>query len=132
VGALPATPGRFNFNSTLGLPGASDACSTNFSGSHPCTLAELQGAPTSQLTGLMDTGGNSVASFWAIDSSAPALQQCNDDAVGGSGLNWEYATAHTASRGERIPLTNATGTLGTLQTGVQCKIAGTSWVACCR
>ena len=132
VGALTATPGRFNYNATLGLPGANDACSTNFSGAHACTLAELQAAPTSQLTGLMDTGGNSVASFWAIDPNAAALQQCNDDAVGGSGLNWEYATAHTASRGERIPLTNATGTLGTLATGVQCNIAGTSWVGCCR
>jgi hypothetical protein len=132
VGTLTATPGRFNFNATLGLPGANGACNTNFSGAHACTLAELQAAPASQLAGLRDTGGNSVASFWAIDPDAPALQQCNDDAVGGSGLNWEYATAHTASRGERIPLTNATGALGTLQTGVQCNIAGTSWIGCCR
>jgi hypothetical protein len=130
VGALTATPGRFNYNLTLGLPGASAACSANFSGAHPCTLAELQAAPTSQLTGLRDTGGNGVESFWAIDPNAPALSQCVDDVV--SQLNWEYATAHTASRGERIPLTNATGVLGALQTGVQCNVAGTSWVACCR
>src|SRR5262245_48350281 len=125
VGALTATPGRFNYNLTLGLPGASAACSANFSSAHPCTLAELQAAPTSQLAGLRDTGGNSVASFWAIDPNAPALSQCVDDVV--SQLNWEYATAHTASRGERIPLTNATGVLGTLQTGVQCNTAGTNW-----
>jgi len=130
VGALTATPGRFNYNATLGLPGENAACSTNFSGAHACTLAELQAAPVSQLAGLRDTGGNSVASFWAIDPNAPALSQCIDDVA--SQLNWEYATAHTASRGERIPLTNATGVLGTLQTGVQCNIAGSSWVACCR
>ena len=130
VGALTATPGRFNYNATLGLPGANAACSTNFSGAHACTLAELQAAPASQLAGLRDTGGNSVASFWAIDPNAPALSQCVDDVL--SQLNWEYATAHTASRGERISLTNATGVLGTLQTGVQCNIAGTSWVGCCR
>jgi len=130
VGALTATPGRFNYNATLGLPGATAACSTNFSGAHACTLAELQAAPASQLAGLRDTGGNSVASFWAIDPNAAALSQCVDDVM--SQLNWEYATAHTASRGERISLTNATGVLGTLQTGVQCNIAGTSWVGCCR
>ena len=130
VGALTATHGRFNYNVTLGLPGANGACSTNFSGAHACTLAELQAAPASQLAGLRDTGGNSVASFWAIDPNAPALSQCVDDVV--THLNWEYATAHTASRGEQIPLTNATGVLGTLQTGVQCNIAGTSWVGCCR
>ena len=130
VGALTATPGRFNYNATLGLPGANAACSTNFSGAHTCTLAELQAAPASQLAGLRDTGGNSVASFWGIDPNAPALSQCVDDV--NSQLNWEYATAHTMSRGERIPLTNATGVLGTLQTGVQCNIAGTSWIGCCR
>jgi len=130
VGALTATHGRFNYNATLGLPGANAACSTNFSGAHACTLAELQAAPASQLAGLRDTGGNSVASFWAIDPNAPALSQCVDDVV--TQLNWEYATAHTASRGEQIPLTNATGVLGTLQTGVQCNIAGTNWVGCCR
>jgi hypothetical protein len=132
VGALAATPGRFNYNATLGLTGATDACNTHFMGSHACTLAELQAAPASQLAGLKDTGGSSVMSFWAIDPTAPKLQQCNDDALGGSGLNWEYGTAHTPSRGEQIPLTNASGALGTLQTGVQCNIAGTSWVGCCR
>ena len=130
VGALTATPGRFNYNLTLGLPGADAACSASFSGAHPCTLAELQAAPTSQLAGLRDTGGNSVTSFWAIDPNAPGLSQCIDDV--NSQLNWEYATAHTASRGERIPLTNTSGVLGTLETGVQCNIAGTSWVGCCR
>ena len=130
VGALTATHGRFNYNATVGLPGANAACSTNFSGAHACTLAELQAAPASQLAGLKDTGGNSVASFWAIDPNAPPLSQCNDDVV--SHLNWEYATAHTASRGEQIPLTNATGVLGTLQTGIQCNIAGTNWIGCCR
>jgi hypothetical protein len=130
VGALTATPGRFNYNAELGLPGADAACGSNFSGAHACTLAELQAAPASQLAGLKDTGGNSVASFWAIDPTAPILQQCNDDVS--SHLNWEYATAHTASRGEKVPLTNATGVLGALQTGVQCNIGGTSWVGCCR
>jgi len=130
VGALTATPGRFNYNATIGLPGATAACSSNFSGAHLCTLAELQAAPASQLAGLRDTGGGSVTSFWAIDPNAPALMQCVDDV--NSQLNWEYATAHTSSRGERIPLTNATGALGTLQTGVQCNISGTSWLGCCR
>jgi len=130
VGALTATHGRFNYNATLGLPGANAGCSSSFSGAHACTLAELQAAPASQLAGLRDTGGDSVGSFWAIDPNAPALSQCVDDV--NSQRNWEYATAHTASRGEQIPLTNATGVLGTLQTGVQCNIAGTSWVGCCR
>ena len=131
-GSLTATPGRFNYNAMLGLPGANSACSSNFPGSHPCTLTELQSAPASDLACLKDTAGMPVTSFWAIDSTQPPLQQCNDDAVGGSGLNWEYATAHTASRGEKVALTNSTGVLGSLQSSLQCNLSGNSWVACCQ
>ena len=132
-GALSATPGRFNYNLTLGLPGANAACNTNFAGSHACTYAELQSAQAAgSLVGLKDIANTTVTSFWAIDSTQPPLEQCEDDVLGGSGLNWEYATAHTASRGERVALDNATGTLGPLQMDVQCNIAGTSWVGCCQ
>jgi len=129
LGALPATLGRFNFNLTLGLPGANAACGTSFAGSHVCTLQELQGAPASDLAGLRDTTAKPVTSFWAIDSSANPLQQCQDDV--NSFNNWEYATAHTSSRGEQIALDNASGHLGALTMGAQCNVAGTSWVACC-
>jgi hypothetical protein len=131
AGALPATAGRFNYNLTLGLPGATAACHSTWGpAAHLCTYAELQSAQTAgDLVGLMDTAGMMVTSFWAIDSTQPALQQCNDDVV--SGLNWEYATAHTTSRGERVALTNGTGVLGPLQMGVQCNISGTSSVGCC-
>jgi hypothetical protein len=73
-----------------------------------------------------------VTSFWAIDPGAPGLQQCIDDVAGGSQLNWEYATAHTASRGQKVALDNAAGTLGALQSGVQCNLSGNSWVGCCQ
>jgi len=131
-GALPPTVGRFNFNAQLGLPGANAACNTNFLCSQACTIQQLQGAPASELVGLKDINNNTVTSFWAIDSTAPILQQCNDDAIGGSGLNWEYGTAHTASRGEQVTLNNGTGALGPVVGSIQCNIAGTSWVGCCR
>src|SRR5262249_31998764 len=130
-GSLTATVGRFNYNLTLGLPGANAACDASFPGSHACTLSELQSAPASHLAGLRDTGDATVTSFWAIDSGASPLAQCQDDVGGGSGLNWEYATAHTGSRGQKVPLTNASGALGALQTGLQCNISGNSWVGCC-
>ena len=131
-GALPATVGRFNYNLNLGLPGANSACNSNFPGSHVCTYQELQAFEAAgQLAGAQDTNSNAVQSFWAIDSGQPALQQCVDDNFGGSNLNWEYGTAHTASRGQRVALTNPTGVLGPLQSSVQCNIAGTSWVGCC-
>ena len=132
-GALNATAGRFNFNATLGLPGANAACNASFGGTHACTYQDLQSAAAAgDLVGLKDIGNMTVTSFWAIDSSQPPLQQCQDDVAGGSGLNWEYATAHTASRGEQVALDNATGALGPLKMGVQCNIAGTSWVGCCQ
>jgi len=134
-GSLIATPGRFNYNLTLGLPGANSACNTNFSGSHACTLADLQSAPASDLACLKDTAGMPVTSFWAIASDAattPSLQQCEDDVAGGSGLNWEYATAHTASRGQKVSLDNTMGALGAVQSSVQCNISGNAWVGCCQ
>jgi hypothetical protein len=131
-GALTATPGRFNYNLTVGLPGADSACNTNFPGTHACTYAELQSAEAAgDLDGLRDIGSNVVTGFWAIDPNAPGLQQCIDDAAGGSNLNWEYGTAHTPSRGQKVALTNATGVLGPLQTGLQCNFSGDSWVGCC-
>jgi len=130
-GALTSTVGRFNYNAMLGIPGANAACGTNFAGTHACTYQELQNAAAAgDLTGLKDTGNNTVTSFWAIDPSAPALQQCIDDV--NSQLNWEYATAHTMSRGEKVNLDNAAGTLGPLQMGVQCNISGSAWVGCCQ
>src|SRR5262249_49940267 len=133
-GALPPTLGRFNFNMMLGLPGADAACNTNFPGTHACTYSQLKSAAAARdLKGLKDTASPPVTSFWAIDSSQPPLQQCNDDAPGtGSGLNWEYGTAHTASRGQKVSLDDA-GTLGALQSDQQCAILGTkAWVGCCQ
>jgi len=129
-GSLTATPGRFNYNATLGLPGANAACNTHFAGSHACTLAELQGAPASDLACLKDTVAMTVTSFWAIDPNAAGLSQCIDDVV--TNQNWEYGTAHTASRGQRVTLNNATGALGSLETGLQCNISSNNWVACCQ
>jgi hypothetical protein len=132
-GALTPTLGRFNYNLTLGLPGANAACNSNFPGTHACSIQELQAAEAlCDLRGLVDTASNPVTSFWAIDATAAALQQCNDDAVGGSGLNWEYGTAHTASRGERVLLNNGTGALGIVMMSQQCNISGMSNVGCCQ
>src|SRR5262245_9609239 len=135
-GALTSTLARFNYNGSLGLPGALAACHTSFGDStHVCTYAELQSAAAAgDLKGLKDTAGMTVTSFWAIDSSQPPLQQCNDDAPGtGSGRNWEYGTAHTASRGQKVSLDNGSGTLGALQSSQQCAILGTpAWVGCCQ
>jgi len=138
VGALIATPGRFNYNLTLGLPGADAACNNSFPGSHACTLAGLQNTPASTLMGLKDTSNATVTSFWAIDPAAdPVTAQCFDDvnfnANTQPGHNWEYGTAHTMSRGQKIALDNTTGILGPgLQTGVQCNFAPNNWVGCCQ
>lgn len=128
-GALTATPGRFNYNLTVGLPGANAACNSNFAGTHTCSYAELQSAEAAgDLVGLKDTNNSTVTGFWAIDNSAPPLSQCQDDVT--SFNNWEYGTAHTASRGDFVTLTNPTGVLGSLQHGQQCNFTA-KWVGCC-
>jgi hypothetical protein len=133
MGALaPPTKGRFNYNSTIGLPAVSAACTSQFPGTHPCTQTELATAPVTDLIGLKDSANATVTTLWAIDGAAPPLQQCQDDKVGGSFLNWEYDTAHTASRGRKFALNNGSGVLSgpTLE---QCFLLGTtSWVACCQ
>jgi len=133
-GALSQTPGRFNYNLVLGLPGADAACNTNFPGTHACSYQELQTAAAAcDLVGLTAPDG-AVTSFWAIDGSAPPLTQCFDDALFDPntqpGHNWEYATAHTGTRGNWIALNNANGAIGPLQTGQQCNFA-MKWVGCC-
>ncbi len=131
-GALTSTPGRFNYNMQLGLPGANAACAAHFAGTHVCTYQELQSAQgAGDLVGLKDFGNNAVMSFWAIDNAQPPLQQCQDDIATGSMLNWEYGTAHTASRGQKVALDNAAGTLGPLQSSLQCNFSQ-SWVGCCQ
>jgi hypothetical protein len=130
-GALTATTGRFNYNLTLGLPGANAACNTNFAATHACTYAELQIAEAAgDLVGLTDTASITVTSFWAIDPAGLALEQCVDDAPAGSNLNWEYGTAHTPSRGRRVDLNNGLGSLGPLQAPQQCNFSS-RWVGCC-
>jgi hypothetical protein len=131
-GALVPTLGRFNYNAMIGLPAANAACSSNFPGSHPCTYFELQCAQIAgSLVGATDTSAAVVTSFWAIDPSAPPLTQCVDDVS--SNLNWEYATAHTASRGQKVALNNPAGTLGPLQSGQACSLGGSkNWVGCCQ
>jgi hypothetical protein len=133
VGALaPPTKGRFNYNSMVGLPAVNAACPSQFPGSHPCTQAELAAAPAGDLMGLQDSAAATVTSLWAINNSAPPLEQCQDDNAGGTLLNWEYGTAHTVSRGRKFALNNGTGVL-TGPTLEQCFLLGTtSWVACCQ
>ena len=129
-GALPATPGRFLYNLTVGIPGANAACNNSFPGTHACSYPELQTAAAAcDLVGLTASDG-AVTSFWAIDNTQPPLSQCQDDGLGGSFLNWEYQTAHTGSRGNWVALTNANGALGSLQTGQQCNFTS-KWVGCC-
>src|SRR4029078_8477782 len=53
---------------------------------------------------------------------------CVDAAAGGPARNWEDGTAHTPSRGQKVSLDNAAGTLGPLQSGVQCNLGGSSSV----
>jgi hypothetical protein len=135
-GALPSTVGRFNYNLTLGLPGADAACNTNFPGTHACEHSELLlGEAAGDLVGLQDTAANTVTSFWVIDRSNNAdINQCNDDAatpgVPVPGTNWEYGTAHTPSRGQRVDLNNGAGTLGAVQAPQQCNFSS-RWVGCC-
>lgn len=134
-GALPATPGRFNYNLKVGLPAADAACGDPmngaFPGTHACTYQELQTAAAAcDLVGLHATDASTVTSFWAIDNSAPPLTQCQDDGINPSFLNWEYQTAHTGSRGNWVDLTNANGALGPLQMGQQCNFTS-KWVGCC-
>ena len=142
-GSLTATAGRFNYDLTLGLPGANSACNTRFPGTHACTYANLQNAETAgDLVGLKDTACTTVTSFWAIDPSAdPLTRQCHDDVtfpcpgmppVCPPGHTWEYGTAHTMSRGQKVTLDNATGALGVLQTMIQCNFAPNNWVGCCQ
>lgn len=135
-GALPATVGRFNYNLTLGLPGANAACNSNFPGTHACEYSELLIAEAAgDLVGLQDTTAATVTSFWVIDLSNNAdINQCNDDvATPGTpvpGTNWQYGTAHTPSRGQRVDLNNPAGTLGAIQPPQQCNFS-TRWVGCC-
>ena len=128
-GILPPATGRFNYNLVLGLTGSNAACNSNFPGTHTCTYAELQSAEAAgDLDGAKDINGTTVTSFWAIDSSHVNTLQC------ATTVPWDYATAHTGHFGEKVNLTNATGTLSALQSGAAAGVfcLNSSWVGCCQ
>lgn len=112
--------GRFNFQMTLGVPGADAQCNTTFAGSHACTYDELQGAESrGELSAV-------TATLWAIIPGNAGNVQC------GSNIPWDYATAHTGEYGERVAVT--AGVLGELESGdgdgVFC--AAQNSIACCQ
>jgi hypothetical protein len=128
-GVLQPATGRFNYNLVLGLPGSDAACNSNFPGTHTCTYAELQSAEAAgDLDGAKDINGTTVTSFWAIDGSHANTLQC------ATTVPWDYATAHTGHFGEKVNLTNATGTLSALQSGAGAGVfcLNSSWVGCCQ
>jgi hypothetical protein len=71
-----------------------------------------------------------VTSFWVIQwDTTPAITEWQDDAVGGSNLNWEYGTAHKQPlrAGHRWDLNSVTGILGPVQPAPACN-RSTRWV----
>ena len=137
LGALVKTLGKFNYDAAPSVTGANNQCNTDYPGTHACTLAQLQAASVNDLSCMQDTTNTTVTSLWAIDPTAdPLTQQCHDDVffpctpTCPPGHTWQYGTAHTASRGEILPLDSSTGMLGTLLTGQQCN-GSFNWVACC-
>jgi hypothetical protein len=114
------TTGRFNYQMTLGVPGADAQCNVSFPGSHACTYAELQGAESrGELTGVTET-------LWAITPGNPDVLQC------GATIPWDYATAHTGQFGEQVEVTD--GALGELESGAGegAICASSNSVACCQ
>jgi hypothetical protein len=123
-GALTRTTGRFTYQGTIGIDGANAECAVQFPGSHACTIAELRAAESAgELAGATDTGGTPVISFWAIDPSRPAEEQCMVTVA------WDYATAHTGQFADLVNLDNASGTLSALLENTIC--ANQRWVGCC-
>lgn len=123
-GALPMTTGRFTYQATVGISGADAECAAQYAGTHACLYSELQAAEAAgDLIGAQDTGGNPVASFWAIDPTRPDTDQCTTT------IAWDYATAHTGHFADSVTLNNGTGALGSLTSGSLCALQ--RWVGCC-
>jgi hypothetical protein len=126
TGVLTPTTGRFNYNLSLGIPGADAACGTSYPGTHACELAELESAEASgDLAGIRDAGGAAVRSFWGIDAARGGPRQCWDEVA-----SYTYETAHLAWTGASRSLDNATGTLGAVRDPTLC--SESHWVGCCR
>jgi hypothetical protein len=128
---LSQTSGLFTYAMTSGVPGADTACNTAFAGSHACTYSELQAAEAAgDLDNIKDVDDDVVTSFWAIDPLRPEGVQCVEN-LGGGGMRWFYRTAHIDSSGDFVTLTNASGDLGSLQTGNR-NCGNNRWVGCCQ
>jgi hypothetical protein len=125
----PKSNGRFNF-AGLGLAGATTRCNSIVPGSTYCTYARLLDAEAAgELVGIVSMNGMAVDSFWAIDNAANVQTQCINDEIGGSFLNWEYATAHTGTGGANALLNNLTGDLGPVQAA---SCVSSDSVGCCQ
>lgn len=120
---LPKATGRFNYDLTIGLPGADSRCNSEFAGARACRFTDLLRAETAgDLVGLRDGSASLVTAFWAIDLDRPDDDQCTVT------IPWDYATAHTGQFADVVSLDNAAGSLGSVETAL---CAVTNWVGCC-
>jgi len=128
-GSLTATSGRWTYVGVVGLEGANRACEMNFPGTKTCTIDQLKkAAATGELSGATDITGRPVASFWAVDPTAPDNRQCVH--TGGEKIAWTYATGHLAVDGFFVTLDPVSGGLSDVKIQRACQ--GTHWVACCK
>lgn len=134
---LTQQTGNMNYAMMAGLAGATSQCATTFPGTDYCTLADLQAAQAAgDLDHIKDVDGDTVTSFWAIDSTRPHGGQCG--ATVGTGPDWTYGTGHLGVGGDFVTLNNATGMLSAVTLGGDADMGtrncnGTQrWVGCCQ
>ena len=140
VGSLTTSLGRWNFQNSIGLTGAANACVEAFgAGMALCSLDELMVAQgKGELVNAVDTAGNAVTSWW-VDAAEPAGACANIDGVARPGclrcqnfqtenIPWSYSSAHLNMQGRFVTLDAAAGTVSALTTGA---CSASRSIACC-
>jgi hypothetical protein len=130
-GSLPATPGRWQFNATLGLDGANAMCEMKWPGSAICTYDKLLAASmkaTPETINATDYNGVAVTTWWIDDPNAGGNERCQSNA---DMIPWSYGTADQGHVGKSVTLTAATGAISALQTDTLPSCNQMRFVPCC-
>lgn len=126
LGSIGPTPGRWQFGTQVGLPGAQAECNQRFGTMSPTNRATVCDIGTMRAAGALGQLVDPAVSIWWVDDpSAPNRERCLEAS---GAVVWGYGTQHLGYEGWQVSV-QPSGQLGPLSL-IACASAN-NHVPCC-